>query len=301
MPKITYIKKNFHQTSLALIAKANEIINEYMAKGYSLTLRQLYYQFVARDLLANNQKNYKNLGAILSDARLAGMVDWDALEDRTRNLRKSPTWSSPADIVAACAGQFDVDLWQDQPNRVEVWIEKDALVGVIERVCHQWQVPYFACRGYTSQSEAWEAGQRLLNHIDNGQEPIVLHLGDHDPSGLDMTRDNGSRLDLFTGGVKIKRLALNMNQVKRYNPPPNPAKETDTRHADYVNEYGPSCWELDALDPEVISNLIDDEISKLVDINKFDSMTKQRDKGRKELKTVADAWPKAVAACRKRG
>jgi len=150
MPKICYRAKKFSGDRMDKINKANAIIVEYRNQGFELTLRQLYYQFVSRDFIANNMREYKNLGDIINDARLAGLVDWDAIVDRTRDLKSMAHWTSPADIVEACARQFRVDKWIGQPRRVEVWIEKDALVGVIEGICNELDVAYFSCRGYTS-------------------------------------------------------------------------------------------------------------------------------------------------------
>src|SRR5207253_3754203 len=177
-----YASHEFGDDAKAIITKANEIIAEYQAAGYMLTLRQLFYQFVSRDIIANNVREYKRLGNIINDARLAGLIDWLTIEDRTRNLHKLPTWGSPREIISACASQFRIDKWADQDCRVEVWIEKEALAGVFERVCDSLQVPFFSCRGYTSQSEMWVAGQRLKDYDKHGQTPIVLHFGDHDPS-----------------------------------------------------------------------------------------------------------------------
>lgn len=134
MPKIAYIEKRFSVGSLALIETANEIIEEYKAQGFSLTLRQLYYQFVSRDIIANKMSEYKRLGSIINDARLAGHIDWYAIEDRTRYLRKLSSWSSPREILDGCATQYRSDAWANQDAYVETWIEKDALVGVIEGI-----------------------------------------------------------------------------------------------------------------------------------------------------------------------
>lgn len=252
MPKIRYRKIKFGKPTLALIARCNAIISEYIGQGFQLTLRQLYYQLVSRDVIGNRQRECKRLGSIVNDGRLAGLIDWDAIEDRTRNLVDLAKWTSPTEIVAACAEQYHVDLWEGQKYRPEVWIEKDALVGVIERVCNEFDIPFFSCRGYTSQSEMWVGAMRLKQTISKKQIPVIFHLGDHDPNGLDMTRDIAERLELFMGGTKLQRLALNMDQVKRYNPPPNPAKMTDSRFSRYVAEFGikvgswtpwnPRCW-----------------------------------------------------------
>lgn len=248
-----------------MIEQANEIIAEYQKQGFDLTLRQLYYQFVARDLISNKVEEYKRLGTIVSDGRLAGLIDWHAIEDRTRNLQSNSHWDSPADILHACARQYQVDKWAGQKYRPEVWIEKDALVGVISGVCSRLDVPYFSCRGYTSQSEMWNAGQRLGGYVEDDQKPLILHFGDHDSSGIDMSRDIRDRLRLFMGGTEFERLALNMNQVEEFNPPPNPAKIKDPRAKGYIAEFGAESWELDALEPSVLSGLIETTVEQYRD------------------------------------
>ncbi len=286
--KIEYVTKRFGVAALKVIASANAIIAEYEAQGFELTLRQLYYQFVSRDLISNTQKEYKKLGAVINDARLAGLVSWTAIVDRTRNLEGNSHWNSPSDIIEGCAKQFQIDKWATQEHRVEVWIEKDALVGIAERICRQLDVSYFSCRGYTSQSEMWAAGQRLKRFAqDHDQTPVIIHLGDHDPSGIDMSRDIADRLELFMGGMEVNRIALNMNQVQKYGPPPNPAKITDSRAAKYIKLHGHESWELDALDPKVLSNLIEKTVLSYRDDDKWEKALKLEQKHRKTLAQVA--------------
>lgn len=268
-----YIEKNFKPASRAIIDKANEIIEEYAKQGFSLTLRQLYYQFVARDLIANTQQSYKRLGSIVNDGRLAGLIDWLAIEDRTRNLVSNPHWDTPADVIDSARQSYGIDMWANQEHRVEVWIEKEALAGVIEPVCNELDVPHFACRGYVSQSEQWRAGMRYRSSYNrNSQQTVVLHLGDHDPSGIDMTRDNNDRLSMlagYRGAPEVVRIALNMDQVEQYQPPPNPAKVTDSRFLDYAQQFGDESWELDALEPRVIIDLIREHVDNWRDPDKW--------------------------------
>lgn len=299
MPCEKYRDIRFSKDTLSTIETCNRIIEEYQDQGFRLTLRQLYYQLVSRDVIANSQKEYKRLGSIVNDARLAGLIDWLSIEDRTRNLRELPTWDSPADIVKSAAAQFHVDMWKDQQWRPEVWIEKDALVGVIEDVCDEFDVPYFSCRGYTSQSEMWSASQRLLAHISRKQYPLVLHFGDHDPSGMDMTRDIRDRLEMFVGGSKVERLALNADQVERFHPPPNPAKTTDSRYRAYIADFGDESWELDALEPRVISGLIRSALEHLINKPKWNARLNERKKGRDRLEWIAVNWNSLAVRKRK--
>lgn len=294
MPLKIYVPKKFTDEHQTVIERANTILEAMAARGYDLTLRQLYYQFVSQNWLANNDKSYKRLGTIISDARRAGLIDWDHIVDRTRHTRQPPSWGSPAAIVAACAGQFNVDWWAGQPYRPEVWIEKDALVGVLEVACAPWQCPYLSCRGYTSDSEIWSSAQRMRAHAENDQTPIVFHLGDHDPSGIDMSRDIQERLNLFGAGgacqIEVRRIALTMQQVEEVQPPPNPAKQTDSRFTEYAVLYGDESWELDALNPEYIGNLIRAEMEAIIETEPWDAARARMEEGRRLLGAVSNQW-----------
>jgi hypothetical protein len=289
--KIKYKERKFRKKTLEKIEQANEIIEEYEQEDLTLTLRQLYYQFVARGFIPNTQNEYDNLGIVISDARLAGLISWDAIEDRTRNLQANADWKDPGEIVYAAADSFHMDRWVDQRYRPEVWVEKEALVGVIDNICNELDVDYFACRGYVSQSEMWNAGQRFLRYTQQDQVPVIIHLGDHDPSGIDMTRDIVDRLKVFAyGNVTLERIALNMDQVQQYNPPPNPAKLTDTRCNSYISKYGSHCWELDALEPKTLRNLVKDAVLKNLDKPKFDAIAEQEEAHRNVLRMVSNNW-----------
>lgn len=311
MPKICYVEKKFQASSLDVIKKANIIIAEFHKSGFMPTLRSLYYKFVARDWFPddrtwtwtgskwvrdangtkNAEPNYKWLGEIVNDGRLAGLIDWNAIEDMTRNLMGNNHWNSPAGIVEACAHQYRVDRWDNQDFRPEVWVEKDAVVNAVKRICSQLDVPYFSCRGYVSQSEMWAAGRRLQQHIENGQKPVIIHLGDHDPSGIQMSEDIANRLSMFSENrIRVNRVALNMDQVKKYNPPPNPAKLTDSRSNAYVEEFGDESWELDALSPEIMEELVRDAVLEVRDEDMWEETGRAQDKGRGELKQVAEKW-----------
>lgn len=292
MPKIRFAKLKLRASSLSVIAQANVIINEFAAMGFTLTLRQLYYQFVSRDWIPNQQKEYKRLGSIINDGRLTGLIDWDAIEDRGRNLQRLSSWDSPSSIIGACANQFRYDLWDSQDHYMEVWIEKEALIGVVAVPCDKWRVPHFACKGYTSQSEMWDAGyNRLRQQSRAGKEITILHLGDHDPSGIDMTRDIRDRLSLFVGRpVEIVRLALNMEQVEEYDPPPNPAKVTDSRFESYAQDYGDESWELDALSPNVIAELIEEEVQQRLDMELWEEAERAEEEAKETLRLIADRY-----------
>lgn len=301
--RIKYTNMKFNAARTERIVQANEIIAQYAEQGFVLTLRQLYYQFVARTLIANNDREYKKLGDVVADGRLAGLIDWEAITDRTRFVRDLSHWNDPPEIIDTCAKQFRLPKWQRQPYYVECFIEKDALIGVIEGVCEELDLPYLACRGYASASEIWRAGHhRFRTRLRNDKKCVVLYLGDHDPSGLDMTRDIRERLALFVGDaggdvewpVDVRRLALNMDQIEEYGPPPNPTKMTDTRATWYVQQYGATCWELDALEPAVIAQLIRDAVMELRDEDLWQEAVDEEAQHRSHLAAVSKNWDTVV-------
>lgn len=298
MPHIAYSRITIRGPRLATIQKVNKIVKDYREQGYNLTLRQVYYQFVSRGWIENKQSEYKRLGDIINDGRMAGLIDWDAIEDRTREMGGNTHWQDPADIIGAVARSYKIDKWDGQRYRPEVWVEKDALEGVVGTICKRLDIPFFSCRGYTSQTAMWDNARRLMGLAKGGWIPVVLHLGDHDPSGLDMSRDIKERLRLFMENwgtqLKFERLALNMDQVEEYNPPPNPAKATDSRFADYQNKFGDESWELDALEPSVITELIQTAVDKLRDDDMFQEMQDREDEERKLLTTNSEKWDKVA-------
>jgi hypothetical protein len=277
-----------------IIDRANSIIDEYLDQGFKLTARQLFYQFVARAWLPSTTRDYKRLYHIIGKARDGGLVDWDAIEDRTRSVHFHPFWNDPRAIISEAAEQYREDLWRGQQYRPEVWIEKDALLGVIEGVCTEFRVPYFAHRGNNSQTLQHQAGKRFAEYLDQGLIPLVLHLADHDPNGVDMTRDNRERLALYAGDeVEVRRLALTMEQVRQYNPPASFAKEKDKRFPAYVRQFRTrKCWELDALSPEVIAELIRDELEELIDHDRWNAAMRKEVRNRRGISRLSDNWTK---------
>lgn len=292
MAKIKYEDIALRTKAVDTVNKANLIIEEYATQGYSLTLRQLYYQFVSRGFCPNTNREYQRLSWVISSGRRAGLIDWDAIVDRTRFLRSwGRTFATAGEAIGAAAKSFRVDLWQDQAAYVEVWFEKDALLGVFERAGAARRLPLMSCRGYGSDSTWWEAAQRIGQAAQElGKKCIVLHFGDHDPSGIDMTRDVEARLNLFGAYPKVKRLALNMDQVRKYNPPPNPAKESDSRFADYKSKFGDESWELDALSPDMLVKLVDREVAKVIDLPAWDEALDREFIGKRQLEWVSNKW-----------
>lgn len=293
MPTIEYRRYNPRSGARQTIDQANLILHEAHQDGWpSMTLRQLYYQFVARGFIANAISEYKRLGRIITDARYGGLIDWTAIEDAGRTSFHFPERPTAEDVLQGIEHQLRIDPWQTQDHYVEVWVEKQALEATIARPCSALQTPYMACKGYLSASEAWRAARRFQRALDNGKQPVLLHLGDHDPSGLDMTRDNEGRLNEFLGSpLEVRRIALNMDQVQKYGPPPNPAKEKDSRFQSYRNTYGSESWELDALKQNVIGELITEELKTFIDQEQWDEIQALQASRRLPLASLIQQWP----------
>ena len=298
--KTAYVPKSFNDTHLGVIRQAEAICNEYAAQGYELTLRQLYYQFIARDLFPesrrdkvsgtkNTDKNYNWLGELLGDARLAGQINWSHMTDRTRTSEGGDGgYGSPENAIRSMADWYGITHWDGQPNYVEVWVEKEALADVVGRAAREWDVAHMACRGYVSLSAMHESALRLRSKEGHGRSTHVLYLGDHDPSGIDMSRDIQDRLAMFRSSAKVHRIALNMDQVEQYDPPPSPAKLTDSRAQDYIELYGTDSWELDALDPATLNQLIQDNIEPLCEADLRQARLDQEEEEKQVLAAFAD-------------
>lgn len=313
----------------------NEIIEEYQEQGYVLTLRQLYYQLVSRDIIPNKQNEYSKLSTLLKEGRMAGIVDWDAIEDRLRKPSQPSHWKSPKSIIDACLEQYRKDRQKGQSIYLEVWVEKDALSGVLKRVTEKFGVPIMVNRGYSSASAMFDSFERFKKALEKGREAKVIYLGDFDPSGVDMIRDIKSRIDEFIVGsedilssadnyknsevyyqrfddfikqgleeheadeiarqmfaedqtkkFKIVPIALTKEQIRQYNPPPNPAKITDPRAKDFIEKHGKTSWEVDALKPEVLNAILKKAIEENIDIDKFEEILQEEEADKEKLEEL---------------
>jgi hypothetical protein len=273
-----YVDRKFTPKSLELIDKINEVLVKYQSQGYVLTVRQIFYQLVTVNAIKNSMRDYKNTASLLNDARLAGLVDWNMIEDRTRGFITYPYWQTPADFMDSMIPQYAIDPWEGQDRRVFVIIEKDALKGVVARTCRQYGVPLLAARGYPSVSVVREFGIDLQRY----ESVVIVHLGDHDPSGLDMTEDLSYRVNLFVENmtnVDLRRVALNYEQVKKKKLVPNPAKLTDARSKKYCVQFGRDSWELDALEPSYLNDLLVAQFEDVIDPDAWQQRQEEMQEG----------------------
>lgn len=299
----------------ALLTEIAGIVRTYAAQGLRLTLRQLYYQLVSRDRIPNEEKSYKKIGTIVSRARQGGLLDWDAIEDRVRTPQVPPEFDDLEQLVNAAINSYRLPRLRGQMTYVELWVEKDALAGILAPIARRYHIVLMVNRGYSSTSAMKESAERIASAHDKYgcQSAHILYLGDLDPSGEDMVRDIEERLNMYcnTGqvvdvdailrgeedfasyefgtpySVTVEKLALTMEQVDEYDPPPNPAKLSDSRSPAFVERYGHSSWEVDALPPTILRDLIEERLSELIDDGLVAPIREQEEKDKALLLETA--------------
>jgi len=269
-------KTGLNKANTIRLNKVNEILEEYRADGYKLTLRQLYYQLVSRAIIPNKKTEYAKLSSLLVKGRMSGVVDWDAIEDRLR-VPYLPYWvTGIQDAINDTTNQYRLNRQEDQENYMEIWVEKDALSGVLKRVTSHYHINLMVNRGYSSCSAMHDAFERFEKQNKEDENLFILYLGDHDPSGLDMINDIQKRLGEFGVNPEVKHLALTMKQIEKFKPPPNPAKITDPRAKQYIAEHGNVSWEIDALNPKTLHEIVKKNVDKLIDVDLFnEQITKE--------------------------
>jgi hypothetical protein len=327
----------------------NSIIKEYQQEGYKLTLRQLYYQLVSRDIIPNKQSEYSKLSKLLKEGRMSGVVDWEAIEDRLRVPFIPYSNTSPTQAIEDAIDQYRLNRQRNQQVYLEVWVEKDALSGVLRRITSKYHINLLVNRGYGSVTAIHDAYTRFSNQIRKGNKVKILYLGDHDPSGIDMIRDIKERImemlmqldgisllenkygevfhrneefqnwneekydddDFFydeevrvleesgeyvwrydkayiKDSFNVEAIALTTEQIKTYNPPPNPAKVTDPRAKDYIKKFGRVSWEVDALNPKTLNQILTNSIENNIDLDLFYSIIDKEKKDKQQLRELSE-------------
>jgi len=276
----------------AQISLVNEILEEYAAEGYKLTLRQIYYQHVARGVVENEAREYKKVMKTLEIGRYNGLIDWDMIEDRTRIPRLDYSVTSIQNALEDTVEYFKYNRQKGQPYHMEIWTEKDAVSGILARVASHYHIKLLIDRGYISHSTIYRSYKKILAETmvfaeaNAGRVSRILYVGDHDPSGLDMLRDIEEKLKGFgltNDDFRVIPVALRKSQVREYKIPENFAKITDPRARMYIVEHGRSSWEVDALKPKVLHKLVDDAVMIYLDTNQFSRMLRQEERDKKKL------------------
>lgn len=280
MSAIKFVNIALRTKARRQIDQVNEILGDPEFDGLVLSLRQLYYQFVSRDLIKNSLQEYRRLARVVSDGRLCGLIDWDRIEDRGRRPTVWRFHESAREAVDKALETFNLDRWRGQQNHVELWVEKDALSSVFRPLASQFFAPMMINKGYSSTSAMFDSAQRM-NYASayHGRAPHVVYVGDFDPSGEDMVRDIRERLAML--GVKdltVHKVALTWDQIAKFKPPPNPAKLSDPRAHEYVRKYGRQSWEVDALNPRQLTETIRKTLTRLIDVKKMKAVQEEEER-----------------------
>jgi len=247
--------------SLELLTQVQEIINSY---DFALTLRQIYYQLVARQIIPNEQRYYKKLSRLCVAGRDEGMLPEEGFADRLREVDKLSSWTNLNEFMQTVKRSYRKDKWQNQDNYIEIWTEKDALRSVLTEITYQYDVALMVARGQLSRTEVYRTAERY--RAQNDKECYLYYCGDFDPSGLSIYDSIKKRIMDFGVFINFERIALTQKQIEKYQLPSDPAKQSDPNYNKFVSVYGSDMVvELDSLPPDVLRKIIEDCILQNID------------------------------------
>lgn len=270
-----------HKKSLALIEQVQKVISEY---DFALTLRQIYYQLVARQIIANLKSQYQRLSRLCVIGRDEGMLPEEAFADRLRQVQKSASWEDLREYMETVKESYRKARWGNQDVYLEIWTEKDALRGVIQPITDLYDVNLLVVRGQVSRTAIWEASERF-----NEQEKVgkLIYLGDFDPSGISIYRSLKERIvKRVKVSVEFQRIALTPEQIEKYDLPEDYGKKKDPNYKRFVAEYGDNVVELDALPPEVLQKLVRDSIEQNIDWKKWKAIEDEEQREQAKLEEI---------------
>lgn len=251
-----------HKKTLSIIDTAKAIL----AAHNPMTVRQVYYQLVSRQIVENNRNRYQSVSDAIVKARQQEIIPWEWIEDRLRRPRKVSMWADLAEFSDVAARAYRLDVWITQLVYVEVWLEKDALSGIFEDTLEPYGVTLNVGRGFDGWSSIRNAAERYADQDEDSIDVTVLYFGDFDPSGEDMVRSLRERLAYFDSHPEVIKCALTISDIERYNLPPDFAKKIDSRAAKFIARHGDVSVELDALPADVLISRLVEEIEKRVDM-----------------------------------
>lgn len=268
-----------HKPTLAIIEESKILLEEYQPR----TLRSVYYGLVSKLIVTNNDKYYKKVANALVSARKLGMIPWTSIEDTTRTPHTVSTWNDLDDYKKTILNCYRTDVWKQQPQYVEVWIEKNTIVSILMPILKKYAVTLRVGRGYNS----WASIYNAANTYNNIGKPItILYIGDFDASGCDMERAMRVGLADFGSRPEILKIALTESQVELYQLPTTVSKKKDPRRHEFVKKYGNVAYELDALSPTVLQELLEKEIFERLNINLFNQSLELDKIGKEELEKI---------------
>ena len=271
-----HVKRNRRTT--AECEAIREAAREELAAGHPMTLRQVHYRVYARHdtTYRNTQRDYNRLSKWLVSDRLVGVIPWAWIEDRLRKPRHVAMWEDLSDFKGFARRAYRRGVWQGQPQYLETWLEKDALSGIFGDALGSYGVTLNVGRGFDSATSVHDAAVRY----GTGEGVAVLYFGDFDPSGEDMVRSLRERLLELGSEPEVIKCALTLEDIERYDLPPDFTKTIDSRSPAFVARFGNVAVELDALPRNVLRERLTDEVERRMDL---DALERTREAERADL------------------
>jgi hypothetical protein len=250
-----------------------------------VTCRQAFYLCVTAGLIDKAEREYKNtICRLLAKMRRSERIPFDWVADSTRWQRKPDTYGSLESALEHTADYYRRELWDRQDSYVEIWIEKDALAGVLYPITAKWHVPLMVSKGFSSLSYLYEAAE-AIKAVD--KPAYLYYFGDHDPSGVHIDRAIERDLRNFAPDAEIhfKRMAVTVGQIKELSLPTRPTKKTDSRCKGFKGRS----VEVDAIPPATLKEIVSKCIIQHIDHEELESLRSVERAERGVLKTIARA------------
>ena len=278
----------FYKKNRLKLKQVQEIFSGY---SMPITLRQLYYQMVARQYIPNNQKTYHSLSRLCVIARDEGSLQESSFADRLRIIDKPSSWDDLKSFLETVKSSYRKNNWDMQDNYIEIWLEKDALRSVISPITHRYNVTLLIVRGQLSRTAVYEAHKRFLSASEQGKFSHLFYFGDFDPSGIGIYNSLKNRTKKFGNGIlvediKFERIALSEKQIEDYNLPYIKAKKDDPNYKKFIAKYSDKAVELDALPPNILMELVENVITKHIDTKKWEHAINIEQQEQDEIKSL---------------
>jgi hypothetical protein len=272
------------RSTTRLIEQAAKVL----ADESPMTIRQLFYRLVSITAIENNRGDYQRVSTALTKGRNDGRIDFDWIVDRSRPEYTPNVFEDAAEYARVVSKGYRKDYWQLQPHRVEMWCEKDSVIGSIEDLTNKLGVTVRVTRGFVSTTKAHD----LARAIGGSNKPMtVFYLGDHDPSGRQIESDLSERIRGYGAKFTIERLAIHAADIAKFKLPPLRVKESDSRAAGFLRRYSNKCVELDALPPNELRRRIEEAVTAMLNRNLWDRAVMVEQEELASIQRIIERWP----------
>lgn len=279
--RMTYQPRLTKRRNKADIKAIKACLYKLLENDYPMTVRQVFYRMVSIGMIGKTENEYKNtIVRLLGEMRRTSEIPFDWIADSTRWMRKPKSYSSLENMLRYSAQSYRRSLWDNQPVYVEVWLEKEALAGVLYEVTEKWDVPLMVTRGYPSLSYLYSAAETIAAKSRRGKSTYLYYFGDYDPSGLDIPRKVESDLREFApdADIEFKRVAVTLEQIETLKLQTRPTKRTDSRSRNFTGES----VEVDAIQSATLLEIVSSCITQHIDESAYRTLM-EAEKGEREV------------------